>query len=59
MLLKERRGKVKNDQTKYENGYEQIVKTEKTIEVMQKNLEDLQVFINFSLLNEISSQNNF
>ena len=40
-LLEERRKAVKKDQFKYENGYEKIILTEKSVEKMQKNLIEL------------------
>ncbi|EAR85626.2 dynein heavy chain (macronuclear) [Tetrahymena thermophila SB210] len=41
-LLEEKRKKLQADQFKYENGYEQIIQTEKNIGKMQEDLEALQ-----------------
>jgi dynein heavy chain len=41
-LLDEKRKEVSADIFKYENGYEKIIQTEKSVEGMQKNLIELQ-----------------
>ena len=41
-LLNDKRKEVQADIFKYENGYEKIIQTEKNVEVMQKNLIELQ-----------------
>ena len=41
-LLDEKRKQVAADIFKYENGYEKIIVTEKSVEGMQKNLIELQ-----------------
>lgn len=40
-LLEEKRNEVRTNKNKYENGYEQIIKTEKKVEEMQQNLIEL------------------